>query len=268
MSLTLAAAEYGADDATQGPPRGLAIAILHGLFGSGRNWTSVAQRLATRHRVVTLDARNHGASPWADTMDYPAMAEDLRLTLQARGYRRGALVGHSMGGKTAMIAALNYGAAVERLVVVDIAPVAYPPHHLDLLAAMRSLDLTAVSRRADADALLERDVPNPGERGFLLQNLIFDAGQPPRWRLNLAAIEPAMPTLTGFPTLPAGAVYSGPALFIAGERSDYVRPEYEPEILRLFPNARIARIANAGHWLHAEQPRAFLQLVEPFLAGA
>ncbi|HEX3862221.1 MAG TPA: alpha/beta fold hydrolase [Stellaceae bacterium] len=258
MTFPLAATEYG-----EGPP----LAILHGLFGSGRNWMSIAQRLGVHNRVITLDARNHGASPWAETMNYREMADDVRETLLARGYRRFALLGHSMGGKTAMIAALVHGGEIERLIVVDIAPVPYQPHHLGLVRAMRGLDLSAVKRRADADALMAPHVPDPAERGFLLQNLLFDAGEV-RWRLNLAAIEAQMAILGEFPAASDSASYPGPTLFLAGERSDYLLPEYEPAIGRRFPNARIARVANAGHWLHAEQPRAFLGLVEPFLAAA
>jgi pimeloyl-ACP methyl ester carboxylesterase len=257
MSLQLAATEYGA-----GPP----VAILHGLFGSGRNWHSIAQRLAATYRVIVFDLRNHGASPWADTMGYAEMAADVGAALAECGFGRAALIGHSMGGKTAMAAALSAPETVERLVVVDIAPVVYQPHHLGLVRAMRALDLDAVTRRAEAYAGLAAAVPDPAERGFLLQNLVFGDGKP-RWRLNLAAIERAMGSLAGSPEPPPGVVYSGPALFIAGARSDYLRPEHGPAIRRLFPAARIERVENAGHWVHAEQPDAFFALVEKFLAG-
>ena len=255
MTLPLAAVEYGA-----GPP----LAILHGLFGSGRNWASIAQRLAVNRRVIAFDLRNHGASPWAETMDYREMAEDIRASLHARGYDRIALLGHSMGGKVAMMAALEHGAAVERLIVADIAPVAYPAHHLWHVQAMRRLDLAAIKRRSEADARLAAAVPDPAERSFLLQNLIFDNGGV-RWRANLAAIEREMPRLVGFPAVAEGRSYEGPVLFIAGGRSDYLQPAHEPAIRHLFPKAEIARIENAGHWLHAEQPDAFLAIVESFL---
>lgn len=255
-ALSLAATETG-----DGPN----LAILHGLFGSGRNWGAVVRRLAARHRVVALDLRNHGASPWADSMDYGAMADDVRQTMRARGHRRFALLGHSMGGKVAMVAALRHGGEVERLVVADIAPVPYPPRHLVLVRAMRRLDVAGTRRRLEADARLEADVPDAAERAFLLQNLLFDDGAA-RWRLNLAAIEREMPALVGFPAVPPGTAFEGPALFVGGGRSDYLRPEHEPAIRRLFPTARIACIPEAGHWLHAEQPGAFLNLVEPFLA--
>jgi pimeloyl-ACP methyl ester carboxylesterase len=262
MAVRLASVEYG-----KGPP----LAILHGLFGSGRNWAGIAQRLAAHHRVIALDLRNHGASPWAETMDYAEMAADVRATLNASGHRRFALLGHSMGGKVAMVLALGHGEDVERLVVVDIAPVAYQSHHLSYVRAMRALDLGAIKRRVEADARLALAIGDGAERGFLLQNLVFPSaagGGAARWRLNLAAIERAMPFLVGFPALPSAASYRGPALFVAGGRSDYLRAEHEAEIRRLFANAGIAGIADAGHWLHAEQPQAFLDIVEPFLAGA
>jgi len=255
MTLQLAASEFGS---------GPALAILHGLFGAGRNWTTIATRLSASHRVIALDLRNHGASPWSEAMDYAAMADDVRATLQALGHRRFALIGHSMGGKAAMVAALLHAEEVERLVVVDIAPVAYPPRHLEHVRAMRALDLAGLTRRSEADARLAAAVADPSERAFLLQNLVLHDG-PPRWRLNLAAIERQMPVLAGFPALPQGAAYHGPALFVAGGCSDYLLPAHEAAIRRLFPEARIARIADAGHWLHAERPQAFLDLVEPFL---
>jgi pimeloyl-ACP methyl ester carboxylesterase len=255
MIVPLATAEYGA-----GPP----LAILHGLFGSGRNWASMAQRLGAHHRVIALDLRNHGASPWADAMDYREMADDVQATMQARGYERFALLGHSLGGKVAMTAALENSVAVERLIVVDIAPVAYATRHLGHVRAMRQLDLASIKRRADADAALAPTIADTAERAFLLQNLILEDGGA-RWRLNLEAIEREMPHLAGFPPISVSRTYAGPSLFVAGGRSDYLRPEHEPVIRRMFPNAEIANIDNAGHWLHAEQPTAFLAVLEAFL---
>jgi esterase len=254
--LILAATEYG-----DGPP----LAILHGVFGAGRNWAGMARRLAAHHRVIALDLRNHGSSPWAEGMDYALLAEDVRTTMQRLGHRRFALLGHSMGGKAAMVLALTRPPEVSRLVVVDIAPVAYPPRHLAYVRAMRTLDLGAIERRSAADAPLAAAVPDAAERAFLLQNLVFDDGRA-RWRLNLAAIERAMRALAGFPALPPGAAYDEPALFVAGGHSDYLLPRHEPAIRRRFPGARICRIAEAGHWPHAERPEAFLGLVAPFLS--
>ena len=256
MPLELAAVEYGG-----GPP----LPILHGLFGSGRNWTSIAQGLAPRHRVIALDLRNHGASPWAETMGYGEMAEDVRASLSARGYEHYALLGHSMGGKVAMMAALQHPETVERLIVADIAPVSYPMRHLGEVEAMRRLDLTGIQRRSQADVALASAIPDAAERAFLLQNLIFDNGGA-RWRLNLAAIEEGMPALVDFPPIPASRIYDGPALFLAGGRSDYVQPDYEPAIRRFFPKAEIACVDKAGHWLHAEQPAEFLAIIGRFLS--
>jgi pimeloyl-ACP methyl ester carboxylesterase len=263
MTIRLAAVEHGADNDADTP----VLAILHGLFGSARNWDSVARRLSAHRRVIAFDLRNHGASDWADRMDYAEMAEDVRAALHQRSHRRYALLGHSMGGKAAMLAALHHADEVERLVVIDVAPVAYRPHHLALVEAMRGLDLSGIKRRGEADARLAPAVPDPAERAFLLQNLLFDDARP-HWRLNLAAIEREMPNLTGFPDLAPGIAYPGPALFVAGGRSDYVLPEYEPAIRRLFPRAEIRRIANASHWVHAEQPDAFVATVERFLGTA
>jgi len=258
MPLELAADEFGS-----GPP----VAILHGLFGSGRNWRSVAQHLAARHRVLTFDLRNHGGSPWADGMSYGDMVEDLRASFRARGIDHAALLGHSMGGKIAMLMALLHPDEVDGLVIVDIAPAANPPNLLAYIRAMRAVDLRGVTRRAEVDTRLVGAVPDPAERAFLLQNLVIGENST-RWRLNLQAIERGFPQIVGFPDLPVGTAYRGPALFVAGARSNYIQPEHEPGIRRVFPRARITRIEGAGHWVHAEQPQAFLQVVASFLSGA
>jgi esterase len=256
MVVSLAATEYG-----DGKP----VAILHGLFGAGRNWAGIARRLAASYRVIAFDLRNHGASPWAEPMDYAAMAEDVRAAMQTRGHPCYALIGHSMGGKVAMLTALGDREAVERLVVVDIAPIAYPIPYLAYVRAMRGLDLAAISRRGEAHAQLATAIPDSAERSFLLQSLVFSDGKP-RWQLNLAALEAAMPALADFPTN-RDATYDGPALFVAGAKSGYLRPEHEAAARALFPNAAFARIADAGHWLHVERPAAFFAVIEPFLAA-
>lgn len=255
--VTLAATEQG-----QGPP----VVILHGLFGSAQNWASVARQLAARHRVIAADLRNHGASPHAAAMDYPAMAADVAALIEARAGGRAAVIGHSMGGKVAMWLALTRPALVERLAVVDVAPVSYRPTLQAYAAAMRAVPLQAGMRRAEADAALAGAIPDPAERAFLLQNLRFNADGPPAWRLNLDAIDAAVPVISGFPDLPTGLRYEGPALVVSGERSGYVRAEHQPTILRLFPRAAFVVVPGAGHWVHAEAPQPFLRAVEPFLA--
>ena len=256
-ALALTAQDWGA---------GSPLLILHGVFGSSRNWSGIAQRLADLRRVSALDARNHGASPWADTMSYVEMSDDVLAFCQGRELGAVDLVGHSMGGKTAMLFALRHAERVQRLVVVDVAPVVYRPVLATYAHAMRVADLNGVTRRADVDRQLAPAVADAAERAFLLQNLVLDGGTA-HWRLNLPVIERAMPELSGFPKLPDMPHYAGPTLFIAGERSGYVRPEHRPAIMRFFPKAHVLRIREAGHWLHAERPDAFIATLRPFLGA-
>lgn len=253
--MILHAVERGA-----GPP----VALLHGLYGQGSNLASVQRRLAEGRRVISLDLRNHGASPHAPTMSYPDMAEDVLETLRARGALPCALVGHSMGGKVAMCAALDAPAAVSRLLVADVAPVAYDHAkiHGRYIAAMSALKLHPGLTRNDADAELVPAVPDLATRGFLLLNLKL--GATPSWRLNLEAIGSALPGLVGWPET-EGARYPGPTLFVAGARSDYVLPAYRPAIHALFPQARFVTLKAAGHWLHADDPDGFARVVEAFV---
>ena len=244
--------------------QGPSIVVAHGLFGSARNWTSIARRLAATHTVHALDMRNHGISPWTDEMTYPAMAEDLLRYIGTHGLSRPAAIGHSMGGKAAMTAALLAPERIECLVVVDIAPVRYRRGFTGLAEALLGLDLDGIDRRTDADERLAEAVPDAALRGFLLQNLVLRDGAYV-WRLNLAAISAARDALRDFPDLPPSAVFEGPALFLAGAASDYVRPDHATVIERYFPNAEIRRIGGAGHWVHAERPEAFLAEVEKFL---
>jgi pimeloyl-ACP methyl ester carboxylesterase len=244
---------------------GSPVVVMHGLFGSGRNWMTAARRLASEHRVFALDLRNHGTSPHVDTMSYPEMAEDVNETINSLGVGPVGLVGHSMGGKTAMLTALRHPEVVERLVVVDAAPVTYPPAFVEYARAMRNADLSAVQRRADVDAQLEDAVPTPGTRAFLLQNLILD-GDGARWRPNLPVIEAALPALSAWPAGETGS-YDGPTLFVFGGKSDYVQQDHRETIERYFPRVQYVEIPEAGHWVHAERLDDFLAAVTPFLAG-
>jgi len=258
MTLELAYTETG-----EGP----ALVILHGLFGSSRNWASIARRLGETHRVFTVDLRNHGASPWAETMDYAEMADDVRAFLVRYGLAGATVMGHSMGGKTVMRLALEHEGDVGRLIVVDIAPVAYTHTHLPFVEAMRAVDLTAVGRRADVDRQLETAIPEAALRGFLLHNLATDDGRL-NWRINLAALAANMDALIGYPEDQAGLAYGGPAHFIAGAASDYVLEAHHARIRDFFPKAEIDSIPDAGHWVHAEQPAAFLERVRSILGIA
>lgn len=258
MALDLAFTEYGS-----GPP----LLILHGLFGSAGNWSSIARRLAADHRVLAVDLRNHGASPWAETMTYDAMAEDVLALMARQGLGPTVVLGHSMGGKVAMVMAFQAAERIERLIAVDVAPVAYPPVLRSLAEAMRAVDLRGVTRRSEVDALLRPAVPDDATRMFLLQNLV-SAPDGLRWRLNLDAIIAGMDDISGFPALRPDQVYGGPTLFLRGERSGYIEDRHKAVILRHFPRTRIETIPGAGHWVHAEQPEAFLRAVTAFLATA
>jgi esterase len=256
MSTELAHIAHG----EAGPP----VVILHGLLGSARNWSTVAKHLAASHRVFALDLRNHGGSGWADSMTYDEMAEDVRAFMVRHGLPAAAVIGHSMGGKVAMRLALAHGEQLERLIVVDVAPVAYRRSFAAHIDVLRRLDLARLARRSDATAWLSQHVADQSMQGFLLQNLVSVEGGF-AWRVNLPALADNMAALMGFPESPASEAYRGPTLFLTGGRSDYVREEHRPAIMRLFPSAQIIAIPEAGHWVHAEAPEKFLQVVGNFL---
>lgn len=237
-----------------GSPTGLPkLLIAHGLFGSARNWGAIAKRLSDSREVISVDMRNHGESPWADTHSYSDLAADLAEVVRSEG---GALdiLGHSMGGKAAMMLALTEPTLVGRLLVADIAPVAYAHSQNHLISAMRALDLTKLDSRGAADIALAGTVPDAPVRAFLLQSLDLRSN-PPRWRLNLDVLEREMSKITGWPEV-AGQ-FAGPVLFLSGGRSDYVLPEHRTLIKPRFPNAKFAKLPDVGHWLHAEAPRPF-----------
>ncbi len=239
------------------------VVILHGLLGSGRNWATLAKRLGRTRRVTTLDLRNHGRSPWSDAMDYDLMAADVQAFIERSNLGPTTVIGHSMGGKTAMRLALLRPALVRRLVVVDIAPVTYTRGFGDYVDAMRRIDVASLPSRNDVDRELAADVPDPAVRAFLLQNLDRrDAGF--AWRPHLAALAEAMPALMAFPIEP-GDRFSRPTLFLAGGRSDYLAKPHRDAIPEPFPRAETRTIADAGHWLHAERPAVFMAHLEHFL---
>ena len=244
-------------------PQRRPLVIAHGLFGSARNWGVVARRLAeTGRTVLAVDMRNHGDSPRNPAHDYHELAADLAGVIAAAGGQADVL-GHSMGGKAAMALALLHPGRVGRLVVADIAPVAYGHSQSRHSAAMRGLDLSGRDTRSEADRRLAETVADPALRAFFLQSLDLKA-RPPRWRLNLDVLEAEMDRITGWPA-DIGGTFDGPTLFLAGALSDYIRPEHRPLIKALFPAARQAKIPEAGHWLHADRPRAFEAAVAAFL---
>lgn len=243
---------------------GTPVVLLHGLFGSARNFGTVQRALARRFRVLALDLRNHGASPHAGDMRYTTLAADVLETLDAEDALPAALIGHSMGGKAAMAAALLQPEVVGRLLVADIAPVPYQHGNTAIVEAMQTVPMHPGLNRAEADAVLAGAVPDAAVRGFLLQNLSF--GARPTWRIGLKEIAAAMADIEGWEK-PAGAQYGGASLFVSGARSDYLRPEHRTAIRALFPAARFVTMKNAGHWLHADDPDGFVAVVEAFLSG-
>ncbi|QYK41250.1 MAG: alpha/beta fold hydrolase [Paracoccaceae bacterium] len=250
---------FGPDPAPASPP----ILIVHGLFGSARNWGAIARRLGQDRSVITVDQRNHGESPWLPTQGYPEMAADLAEVIAAQGGPVD-VVGHSMGGKAAMMLALTRPDLVRRMVVADIAPVAYTHDQTRHIDAMRSLDLGGLSSRAEADRRLALTTPDAALRAFFLQSLDLKS-DPPRWRLNLDVLAAEMPRIVGWPDAVDGR-FDGPVLFLSGAESSYVRPDDRPAIRALFPAARFARIPGAGHWLHADKPREFEETLRVFLS--
>jgi pimeloyl-ACP methyl ester carboxylesterase len=248
-------------EAGQGPP----LVLLHGLFGSARNWGAVQKALAGSYRVVALDLRNHGASPHAPSMDYAAQAIDVAETLSALGIGHAVVLGHSMGGKVAMMLALTQPASVDRLIIADIAPRPYPPALRAVVAAMQAVPMHAALTRQEADQALRAAVPEAPIRSFLLQNLRFETS-PPSWRIGLAEIAVAMSEIEDFAP-PPGARYGGPALAMAGALSPYIRAEDHAAFRALFPHISFASIPRAGHWLHAENPEGFLAELQGFLSA-
>lgn len=253
------------------------VVFVHGLFGQGRNWTTIAKGLADRHRVTLVDLPDHGHSPWTERVDYLDMADRLADELASYG-EPVTLVGHSMGGKVAMQLALRRPDLLRALVVVDIAPVEYPlsggrtddPHEeaspfAAYLAAMREIDLDHLASRSNADAALQDVVPSRMVRSFLLQNLEREGTAGWRWRLNLPVLERDLDRLRSFPEPTPGARFDGPVLWIAGANSHYVLDRDRDRMDELFPAARLVRVKNAGHWVHSEQPEIVLETLRRFL---
>lgn len=238
--------------------------VLHGLFGSGKNWRSFAGSLEDDFQVWTLDARNHGDSPHADSMSYQQMAEDVARFFVENELENVVLLGHSMGGKTAMQLALQFPDRIAALIVVDIAPVCYDHLHkqLKLIEAMQELDLAGEMSRSEIEKKLALKIPEKRLLSFLMTNLNRQNGQF-QWRIGLEQIAAGMPELLNYPELKS--VFKGPVQFIGGENSAYLKFEYHALIRKYFPESRITMLDNCGHWLHVEQPAAFQKTVNEFL---
>lgn len=239
---------------------GFPVIILHGLFGMSDNWMTVAKKLADNYRVIVADLRNHGNSPRSETWNYKVMAEDINELSENTGAEKFHLIGHSMGGKVAMEFAQKFPEKLEKLVVVDIGPKAYPVHHQHIIDALYKVDVENIKSRQDAEKALETELRDWGVRQFLLKNLARNRGGY-QWKFNLDIINRHIENV--------GAAtdrkeVETPTLFIRGERSDYIRSEDGQAIRQQFKNSTIVSIKESGHWVHAEKPEEFLTTVIKF----
>ena len=240
------------------------ILILHGLFGSKRNWQSIARQLSEHFRVFTLDLRNHGESKHTDAMRYEDMADDVLQFIKDHALEEVSVVGHSMGGKVAMHLALENPETIKRLVIIDIAPVQYQHGFDDLINSLKALPLEQLSNRHEADEYLKASVQPESLRQFLLQNLhkLEDGFT---WRINLKAIHSCIDDLMGFSAEHRNLQYHKRVLFLKGEKSDYIKHQHERQIFRMFPGALFITVEGAGHWLHAENPGFVVNEIRKFI---
>ncbi len=238
--------------------------ILHGFLGMGDNWKTHAKNLSEKEYCVHLvDQRNHGRSFWSNKFDYEVMVNDLLQYLNHHGINQCVVLGHSMGGKTAMAFALQYPDRVRKLIIADIAPKYYAPHHQQILAGLSTLNLQEVSSRKAAAEHLENFIPEAGTRQFLLKNLYWVSEGKFGLRTNIAVLKNATEAIGA--AIQSQNQYHQPTLFLYGENSNYINPKTDTEILQYFPKAEIIEIKGAGHWLHAEQPLLFFKILTQWL---
>ncbi|MBM0491798.1 alpha/beta fold hydrolase [Aeromonas jandaei] len=244
--------------------QGPAVILIHGLFGSLDNLGLLARALGEHYRVISVDLRNHGTSFRSDDMSYPAQAADILALMDHLGLDQAAIVGHSMGGKVGMQLAKLAPARASRLVVADMAPVAYPhSRHQNVFAGLNATLATLPQSRSDAERILAEHIEIAGVRQFLLKSFAKgDDGW--QWRFNVPALEENYANIMGWPE--DERRFEGPVLFIKGGDSDYMQPQYSEAALAQFPAAKVRVIAGTGHWLHAEKPMLFNKLVVDFLS--
>lgn len=243
------------------------LIILHGLFGSARNWQSIARQLSDRYTVYALDLRNHGSSPHDEVMDYPAMSADVIEFIDQHKLQNSIVLGHSLGGKVAMQLALSEPDKLSKLIVVDIAPVRYTHNFDEVLLGFSHVPLDSIKSRKEADSYLAEKINSVSLRQFLLQNLINNASGGYQWRVNLASIEANMDTIMGFPDQQLYSTFNKASLFIKGANSTYLAPRYKALIDERFPEAEWQTIANTGHWPHIESPIDFMACLDKFLSA-
>lgn len=241
--------------------------ILHGFLGMSDNWRTPGKKLAQMgYRVHMVDQRNHGRSFWSDTFDYQAMARDLEYYMDHNQISKAIILGHSMGGKTAMTFATAHPQRCDKLIVIDIAPKFYPPHHQYIVEALQALDLDKIKSRTEADQELARSIKETSIRLWLLKNLYRETPEKYGLRCNLEVLARSMEEI-GEP-ISGSATFTGDTLFFRGEYSEYVRDSDMADIRMYFPKAGVHTISKAGHWLHAENPEEFMQALTSFLEDA
>lgn len=243
---------------------GTPLLILHGLFGSLDNWMTLAKEWSLNHEVWLIDQRNHGQSPHSNSFSYTLMADDLNEFIDEHQIQDPIILGHSMGGKTAMEFAVNHSEKLNKLIVVDIAPVQYQVHHYQIIDALESVDLGIVNSRKEVDLILSNSIKEIGVRQFLLKNLYWIEKEKLAWRFNLPVIKEMIVPISEWDI--SQDSFSGKSLFIKGEKSEYILPEYFPLIASKFPSYKVEVIENAGHWVHAEKKNEFKMAVDQFLA--
>ncbi|WP_215224278.1 alpha/beta fold hydrolase [Echinicola shivajiensis] len=242
---------------------GKPLIILHGLFGSADNWLSIAKELENNYTMYLVDQRNHGDSPKSEDWDYKAMVDDLAAFMSSQGLESADIMGHSMGGKTAMNFALKYPNKVNKLIIADIAPRYYPPHHQKILEGLNAINMDELKSRKEADDTLAKYIDEIGIRQFLLKSLGRDENRKFIWKVNLPVITEKINNVGE--ALSGHNSFDGPTLFMRGANSNYIQDTDKEDLEQYFPNYKLITIKNAGHWLHAEQPAAVVATIKAFL---
>ena len=254
---------------------GFPLIIIHGLYGSSDNWLTIGKALSKYFTVYLIDQRNHGASPHSDTFNYPAMVDDLREFIETHQLKNVSLLGHSIGGKTAMLYSLTYPGEISNLIVADISPRSYagkggntPQYelHKNIINAMINIDVSQMESRREVQKELMKSIQNQNVTQFLLKNLYRDDNNNFSCKINLKALKNNLNyILEGITPEHYHTDNKIPALFIKGENSDYIKDEDEPLIKELFPYSQLVTISDTGHWLHAEKPEDFIKTIKNFI---
>jgi esterase len=242
------------------------IILIHGLFGNSDNLSVIRRHLQNQYNIITIDLPDHGQSAHTDEFTLPNCVSSLIALLDELALNSVHLIGHSLGGKVAMLTALSFPQRVRSLIVLDIAPVVYTPHHNSVFLGLNNVDLETVTQRKDAEQQMSQYIIEPSTRQFLLKSLYKDEDQHWHWRFNLSGLEHNYNAIKIFPA-PKDSQYNGPVTFIKGANSDYLLPEHQSTIAKYFPKAKAKVVENTGHWLHAEKPQTVNKIIERALAS-